>query len=53
MKVICATCKRVLQECKPGTDGDDRISHSSCFECAALSYGEYDFIHEAIMDGLG
>lgn len=33
MKVICAWCKETIEECKPGTEGDDRISHGVCQSC--------------------
>jgi hypothetical protein len=34
MKRICAECKEVLEHCVEGTEGDDRISHGLCPECA-------------------
>lgn len=34
MKRICAECKKVLEDCIPGTEGDNRVSHGLCRPCA-------------------
>jgi hypothetical protein len=55
MKVQCCICGRAMTECKPGTEGDERVSHGICFVCAIRIYpdmGYSDYINGKIFEGL-